>query len=95
MEARRERTKQLRILSTKLQRAFYEKHIGTTRPVLFEHGETGHDQERGEILGFTDNYVRVALPFDPQLVNGVSSVHLDALNGEGLMRGSITSAVGV
>ncbi|MGB6046482.1 MAG: tRNA (N(6)-L-threonylcarbamoyladenosine(37)-C(2))-methylthiotransferase MtaB [Flavobacteriales bacterium] len=95
MEVRRERTKQLRILSTKLQRAFYEKHIGTTRPVLFEHGETGHDQERGEILGFTDNYVRVALPFDPKLVNGVSSVHLDALNGEGLMRGSITSAVGV
>ena len=36
MEVRRERTKQLRILSSKLQRAFYERHLGTTRPVLFE-----------------------------------------------------------
>ena len=34
METRRERTKQLRILSGKLQRAFYEKHMGSSRKVL-------------------------------------------------------------
>ncbi len=40
METRRDRTKQLRILSNKLQRAFYQEHLGTTRNVLFEAEET-------------------------------------------------------
>jgi len=50
----RERTKQLSILSSKLQRAFYEKYIGTTRTVLFE------AEESADLMhGCTDNYIRV------------------------------------
>ncbi len=39
IEIRRERTKQLRILSNKLQFAFLQRNIGSIRPVLFEQGD--------------------------------------------------------
>ena len=84
---RRERTKQLRILSTKLQRAFYERHAGTARPVLFEHED--HD---GTMLGFTDNYVRVSMPFNPSAVNNVIPVVIGRINGDGHCEGTQTSA---
>ncbi|MEO8733761.1 MAG: tRNA (N(6)-L-threonylcarbamoyladenosine(37)-C(2))-methylthiotransferase MtaB, partial [Flavobacteriales bacterium] len=69
---RRERTKQLRILSSKLQYAFYQRHIGTVRPVLFEYGDT--DAPADHILGFTDNYLRVSIPYDPALANTIVPV---------------------
>ena len=84
MELRRERTKQLRILSSKLQRAHYERHLGTTRPVLFEHGEG-----EGTLEGYTDNYIRVALPYDPALANTVVPVALQRINGDGHMVGEV------
>ena len=79
---RRERTKQLRILSTKLQRAFYERHAATTRRVLFEHED--HD---GTMLGFTDNYMRVSMPFNPSAVNNVIPVVIGRINGDGHCEG--------
>ncbi|HRH39001.1 MAG TPA: radical SAM protein, partial [Flavobacteriales bacterium] len=84
MDVRRERTKQLRILSSKFQRAFYEKHIGTTRPVLFEAEETENSMH-----GYTDNYIRVTVPFDPSLVNAVVPVQLGRINGDGHCEGNI------
>lgn len=84
METRRDRTRQLRILSSKLQRAFYEKHMGTMRNVLFE-----AEENEGHIEGYTDNYVRVSLPYDPSLVNSILPVRLDRINGDGHMAGSV------
>lgn len=84
MEVRRERTKQLRILSSKLQRAHYERHLGTTRSVLFEVGDAGSTME-----GYTDNYIRVELPYDPTLVNTVVPVTLERFTGEGHVTGPI------
>ena len=84
---RRERTKQLRILSTKLQRAFYERHAATTRLVLFEHED--HD---GTMLGFTDNYVRVSMPFNPSAVNKVIPVVIGRINSDGHCEGTQISA---
>jgi threonylcarbamoyladenosine tRNA methylthiotransferase MtaB len=87
MEVRRERTKQLRILSNKMQRAFQERHIGTTRRVLFEHGE---DASKATTLeGYTDNYVRVTLPYDAALVNTVVPVTLERVNGDGHVNGTV------
>lgn len=99
MQVRRERTKQLRILSNKLQRAFYERHIGTVRGVLFEHGERSgagipsddplayrsHDR----IEGYTDNYLRVSHPYDPALVNTIVPVTLERINGDGHYMGAV------
>lgn len=84
MEVRRERTKQLRILGSKLQRAFYGKHLGATRPVLLE-----AEEAEGHMLGFTDNYIRVSLPYDTSLVNKIVAVTLDRINGDGHMAGTI------
>lgn len=94
MNIRRERTKQLRILGTKLQRAFYERHKEDTRPVLFEYGDEASGAPQDQLFGYTDNYIRVALPFDPQLMNTVASVELGAMNGDGHMAGAHASGIG-
>lgn len=83
VEVRRERTRQLRILSNKLQRAYYQQHLGTTRPVLFE-----AEEHEGRMLGFTDNYLRVDLPYDPALVNTIVPVQLQHIDGEGHIIGT-------
>ncbi|MFN3876012.1 MAG: MiaB/RimO family radical SAM methylthiotransferase, partial [Flavobacteriales bacterium] len=83
-ETRRERTKQLRMLSGKLQRAHCERHIGTVRNVLFEAEEAD-----GRMLGYTDNYLRVSLPYQASLANTIAAVRLDRINGEGRIEGRI------
>ena len=86
METRRERTKQLRILSSKLQRAFYEEHSGTKRDVLFE-----TENVEGQMLGYTDNYIRVTMPYDPSLTNNITSTSLGSINGDAQVIGSIAT----
>jgi threonylcarbamoyladenosine tRNA methylthiotransferase MtaB len=84
---RRERTKQLRILSTKLQRAFYEKHLGTARDVLFE-----AEDADGQMLGYTDNYIRVAMPYDPDLVSRVVPVELGHIDPDGHVKATYSTS---
>lgn len=84
METRRERTKQLRILSNKLQRAFYERHIGSSRLVLVE-----AEEQEGQVHGYTDNYIRVALLFDPSIINKVIPMELGRINGDGHVQATI------
>ncbi|MEZ4755748.1 MAG: tRNA (N(6)-L-threonylcarbamoyladenosine(37)-C(2))-methylthiotransferase MtaB [Flavobacteriales bacterium] len=89
MEVRRERTRQLRILGSKMLRAHYERHLGTVRPVLFE---TGEASSTAQIEGFTDNYIRVSLPYDPALANRVIDVELQGINGDGHVKGEVIAA---
>ncbi|MBZ0207529.1 MAG: tRNA (N(6)-L-threonylcarbamoyladenosine(37)-C(2))-methylthiotransferase MtaB [Flavobacteriales bacterium] len=92
MEVRRERTNQLRILSSKLQRAFYERHIGDTRPVLLEHGDdTSEGPASGQFFGYTDNYIRVSVPFDRDLANTITPITLGPIDGAGLARGAVAA----
>lgn len=81
---RQERTRRLISLSEKKKLAFYRQFIGQQRMVLFE-----ADQEEGMISGFTDNYLRVQLPWDAALVNSMVSVHLGDLSGNGNLDGQI------
>lgn len=85
---RRRRNKMLRILSEKKLHAFYEKHLGETRPVLFE-----QENRNGFINGFTDNYVKVKTAYDAMLVNTVSEVQLDALAADGIVKGNVLSLI--
>ncbi len=87
MEVRRERTRQLRILGNKLQRAFLERHLGTTRPVLFE-----SEEQDGHMLGFTDNYIRVSAPFEQALTNTIIPVELGRIDGDGHAVGTLMTA---
>jgi threonylcarbamoyladenosine tRNA methylthiotransferase MtaB len=72
MEERRRRNEMLTILSEKKRRAFYEAHIGQTRPVLLEkHGDPGL------LSGFTDNYIKIELPASEGMVNTLQPVALE------------------
>ena len=81
MAVRRERSKMLHILSDKKKRAFYEQNIGSTRTVLFE-----NEEDNGMITGFTENYVKVKIAFDPALSNSFQTVRLTEIDRDGLMK---------
>ena len=81
---RNQRSKKLRILSAKKKRAFYEKNIGSLRTVLFE-----HDNKNGYIQGFTENYVKVKVDYDPGLRNQTIKVKLNYFAKDGIILGEI------
>ena len=60
-------------LSDRQQREFIERFLGTNRPVLFEQPPAGSKV----MHGFTDNYIRVTVPYRKELVNTVAEVKLD------------------
>ena len=78
---RTKRSKMLRGLSVKKRRAFYESQIGTHRTVLFE-----SENKEGYIHGFTENYVKVKYPWNPDLVNTLHQVELTEIDIDGLVR---------
>lgn len=78
---RAKRSKMLRGLSAKKRRAFYESQLGNTLTVLFE----GENKE-GYIHGFTENYVKVKTPWNPELVNTLHNVTLTKIDEDGLVR---------
>ncbi|UOK42473.1 MULTISPECIES: tRNA (N(6)-L-threonylcarbamoyladenosine(37)-C(2))-methylthiotransferase MtaB [Flavobacterium] len=78
---RAKRSKMLRGLSVKKRRAFYESQIGTNRTVLFE----GENKE-GYIHGFTENYVKVKTPWNPELVNTLHEINLTRIDEDGSVR---------
>lgn len=80
-EIRKQRSKQLHILSDKKKRAFYEQQVGTTRTVLFE-----AEEDEGIMYGFTENYVKVKVPFNQNLVNTMQRVKLVAIDRDGVMK---------
>ncbi len=86
MNVRSKRSKMLRGLSVKKRRAFYESQIGTHRTVLFE----GENKE-GYIHGFTENYVKVKTPWNPELVNTLHEIQLTHIDEDGAVRMAFTN----
>jgi threonylcarbamoyladenosine tRNA methylthiotransferase MtaB len=78
MHVRRERNERLRILSDKKRHAFYAQHLQTTRPVLFE-----QHKNRDLLSGYTDNYIKIEMPFSAGLVNEIAPVELLDFSVEG------------
>ncbi len=77
MDLRNARTKQLRIISEKKKRAFYELHVNKNRPVLWE-----AQDENGKMFGFTDNYIKVQMDFVPEKVNRISNTRIEKINAD-------------
>ena len=75
---RNERVEQLRILSEKKQQAFYRANMGQKHVVLFE-----HEEKQGKMYGYTDNYIKVEVDYDPLLVNELVEVEINGINSEG------------
>ena len=79
-----ERSKMLHILSDKKRRAFYESQAGLKGQVLFEESAVP-----GTMEGFSENYVRVVVPFDPLQINTIQEVRYKAVNENGEMSGVV------
>ncbi len=75
---RKKRNKMLRILSAKKLLHFQETQIGKNKTVLFE-----QENKNGFIHGFSDNYVKVKLPFSDSLVNSLQKVKIGKPDHEG------------
>jgi threonylcarbamoyladenosine tRNA methylthiotransferase MtaB len=84
MEERKRRNQALRGLSEMKRRAFYSQFVGAIRPVLFE-----QHKDAAYLTGFTDNYVKVELPWSPELLNTLASVQLLDFNAEGDLRAQL------
>ena len=82
VEVRKKRSKMLRTLSAKKKRSFYEEMLHAKYTVLFE-GEI----RDGYAEGFTENYLRVRTPWNPDLANKLVDVYLDRIDEEGFARG--------
>jgi threonylcarbamoyladenosine tRNA methylthiotransferase MtaB len=80
MEIRRLRSKVLHQLSNRKKRNFYMENIDTSRRVLFE-----QEEDDGYMYGFTENYIKVKVPFDKALTNTFQMVKLVAIDSEGIM----------
>lgn len=72
-QEKHERSQQVLALSEHKLQDFYERFIGSVRPVLLEHG-----RRRGIRTGFTDNYIKVEVKSD--LDNELVSVRLEGWN---------------
>ncbi len=70
-ETAAERVARLGRLSAELHAEFCARFTGQVRPVLFESTMRG-----GRMTGFTDNYIRVAVPYRREWVNRIVPVEL-------------------
>ena len=75
------RSKMLRGLSAKKRHAFYESQLQKTKTILFE-----AENKEGYIQGFTENYVKVRIPWDPTLQNQTRSATLAEIDNKGMVR---------
>ena len=83
MDIRRKRSKQLRILSLKLKLQFYNENIGYKGKVLLE------SKEENNLIGFTENYIKVKIPFDDKMINTIQEVRIEKINSDIEAYGSI------
>ncbi len=71
IEERKRRNQALRGLSEMKRRDFYQQHLGSVRPVLFE-----KHKNPALLSGFTDNYVKIEAPFMADRLNTIAPVLL-------------------
>ena len=83
-KTRSERATKLILLSEKLKRAFYSKYISSHHTALLE--EEDHD---GFLYGFTDNYIKIKVPFHKYLQKSKQKVFLQKIDSDGIMLSKI------
>ena len=69
---KKQRSEILHKLSDEKKKHFYLMNQGSVAEVLFE-----SDNSNGFMHGFTENYIKVKTPFNPELINKVKKVSLD------------------
>ncbi|WP_456405683.1 tRNA (N(6)-L-threonylcarbamoyladenosine(37)-C(2))-methylthiotransferase MtaB [Thiolapillus sp.] len=86
-EIKRQRSKQLHDLASKLKKLFAEQQLGKTVPVLVE-GSPGEENELKQWSGYTPNYLRVQFPSAHDLENRIVEVTLKEYDGEHIQSSS-------
>ena len=79
-EVKKRRTRSLKRLMRDKQRAFRERHVGKTLPVLLE---SSRRKGSSYLAGWTDNYLRVELG-EGEAQEGIVDVHIVAAEGDQL-----------
>lgn len=75
---RRRRNEMLRILSEKKRQYFYRQYQGQFREVLFE------VHKNSDLMsGFTDNYIKIEAPLQPEMINNIGAVQLMNITEQG------------
>ena len=87
---RAERSKMLHILSDKKKRFFYNQHLGKTYNVLFE-----AEQHDDALNGFTDNYIKVKVPYAPEFENQIKTITLKDVDLDGVVRVQLEEAISI
>ncbi len=73
-KTRAKRSSILRNFSKKMLQEHQNKFVKSFRPVLFEY------LKNDKIIGYTDNYIKVAVPADPSIINTIQNVKLIGYN---------------
>ena len=85
-QEKHERSQRVLALSAQKTRDFYSRFVGSIRPVLLEHASS----RKSFMNGFTDNYIRVEVPNQPDKDNHIVLVKLGDFNKEGdALRGEL------
>lgn len=84
VKVRKSRTHKLRRLSRKKRFEFDNLFAGNTRPVLFE-----MENKDGLMFGWTDNYIRIAVPYQEKLENEIVDCTLHHYQADGFFMGRI------
>ena len=81
---RKERSKIMHQIANKKQKIFHSEHLNTVREVLFE------SQKNNEVMyGFTDNYIKIEIPYNKDLINITKKVYLESLTENGTISGKL------
>jgi threonylcarbamoyladenosine tRNA methylthiotransferase MtaB len=76
---RAERSKMLQSLSSKKRREFYKNNLNNVYDVLWEAEENDN-----YMYGFTSNYIKVKIPFNPLKINTIEKVKVTAIDKDGI-----------
>jgi threonylcarbamoyladenosine tRNA methylthiotransferase MtaB len=72
---KRVRTNRLLTLSESKKEIFYKQHMSTSRSLLVEEGV-----HQNYLFGFTDNYIKVKIPYQKALINQIINITLTEQN---------------
>lgn len=87
-QERKSRTHRLRRLSAKKRFGFDSRFQDQVRPTLFE-----EENKEGFMFGWTNNYVRVAIPFNPRLINTIQPTEIGKYSKDGFHFGKLSNKV--
>lgn len=88
VQERRKRNKMLTILSEKKKRAFYQQFENSSRQALME-----HENKDGFMFGYTDNYLRVKVPYEANLKGKIVELELKTLEDNTIFSGNLVEQI--